>query len=74
MSEDIIKIILDKLNRIEDKQDKTIEEVAQHKVHIEKLSDHEKRLSILEKNMYRILGAITIINIILNVAIAHFLK
>lgn len=59
MSEDIIKVILSKLDRIEDKQDKTMEKVAASEalerekekrcdIHGEQMANHESRIVALE--------------------------
>jgi hypothetical protein len=59
LSEDIIKIILSKLDRIEDKQDKTMEKVAASEalerekekrcdIHGEQMANHESRIVALE--------------------------
>lgn len=43
-------------------------------LHSIKVTEHETRISCLEKNMYKAMGAIAVANIVISLAVSHFLK
>jgi len=71
----IIMKIAEDVSAIKAKIESYRDEVNEFKIHVKnEIGELKVRVSALEKNMYKILGAILIINALISLVVPHFLK